>query len=127
MDFWRLWRHLCVCGWLSVSYLSDYSAKSICLVYTHVKLYFANRSGWNKLQEMIQFREKKLAHYHEIHRFNRDAGEILGRVKVKFESNSLVNRIHWMYSERGHVNNNILRSHGKISTLSPFTQCHSCL
>jgi spectrin beta len=41
------------------------------------------RSGWNKLQEMIQLRHTKLAGAHEIHRFNRDAREILGRLKDK--------------------------------------------
>lgn len=40
------------------------------------------RSGWNQLQELIQSRQKKLEGAHEIHKFSRDAREILGRLKV---------------------------------------------
>ena len=40
------------------------------------------RAGWNLLQDLIQSRTKKLSGAYEIHKFNRDAKEILGRVKV---------------------------------------------
>ena len=41
-----------------------------------------SRAGWNLLQDLIQSRNKKLAGAYEIHKFNRDAKEILGRVQV---------------------------------------------
>ena len=40
------------------------------------------REGWTKLQDTINARSRKLAGAYEIHKFNRDAKEIFGRVKV---------------------------------------------
>ena len=45
-------------------------------------LLYPCRSRWTALQEMIQSRNKKLSGAYEIHKFNRDAKELLGRVKV---------------------------------------------
>ena len=44
------------------------------------------REGWNTLQDALQTRAKKLAEASEIHKFNRDAKEILGRIKVNYYS-----------------------------------------
>ena len=40
------------------------------------------RTGWNFLQDLIQARTKKLSGAYEIHKFSRDAKEILTRIKV---------------------------------------------
>ena len=37
------------------------------------------------LQDLIQSRTKRLAGAHEIHKFNRDAKEILGRIQVRLK------------------------------------------
>lgn len=42
----------------------------------------SHREGWTKLQDTIQARSRKLGGAYEIHKFNRDAKEIFGRVKV---------------------------------------------
>jgi hypothetical protein len=46
-------------------------------------LFSSPRTGWNLLQDLIQARTKKLAGAYEIHKFNRDAKEILARIKVR--------------------------------------------
>ena len=56
------------------------------------------RSGWNLLQELIQSRQKKLAAAYEIHRFNRDARESLGRLKVRDHSFSDSDNNSYAYS-----------------------------
>ena len=45
--------------------------------------HFIGRTGWNLLQDLIQARTKKLAGAYEIHKFSRDAKEILTRIKVR--------------------------------------------
>ncbi len=42
------------------------------------------RTGWNLLQDLIQSRTKKLTGAYEIHKFNRDAREILAKIKVSY-------------------------------------------
>jgi spectrin beta len=41
------------------------------------------RAGFNLLQDQIATRSKKLAGAHEIHKYKRDAGELLGRIQEK--------------------------------------------
>eukprot|EP00118_Oscarella_pearsei_P018140 m.184464 g.184464 ORF g.184464 m.184464 type:complete len:3710 (+) comp39319_c1_seq2:34-11163(+) len=41
------------------------------------------KAGWNTLQGMIATRTKKLAGAGEIHKFRRDAGEVMGRIQEK--------------------------------------------
>ena len=41
------------------------------------------RQEWMKLQDFIATRSKNLAGAYEIHKFNSDAKEILGRIQVK--------------------------------------------
>ena len=53
------------------------------LMHFVTKCYWVSRAGWNLLQDLIQSRTKKLSGAYEIHKFNRDAKEILGRVKVR--------------------------------------------
>ena len=54
------------------------------LLHDHFKLYysFCTRAGWTLLQDLILSRSKKLSGAYEIHKFNRDAKEILGRLQV---------------------------------------------
>ena len=56
-----------------------------------IKCYWISRAGWNLLQDLIQSRTKKLSGAYEIHKFNRDAKEILGRVKVRMRLESTRN------------------------------------
>ncbi len=58
------------------------SVKLITIWDTYVHKLSSNRTGWNLLQDLIQARTKKLAGAYEIHKFNRDAKEILTRIKV---------------------------------------------
>ena len=41
------------------------------------------REGWSSLQDAIQTKSKKLAGAYEVHKFIRDAQEILMRIKEK--------------------------------------------
>ena len=48
-----------------------------CMHYHHV-----HRQEWMRLQDLIATRSKSLAGAYEIHKFNNDAKEILGRIQV---------------------------------------------
>jgi spectrin beta len=41
------------------------------------------RAAWSLLLDYIETRERKLTAAEEIHRFNRDAAEMLGRIQVR--------------------------------------------
>ena len=45
--------------------------------------FFSHRTGWNTLQDMIQTRTKRLAGAYEIHKFSRDAKDLLARIHVR--------------------------------------------
>lgn len=47
------------------------------------------RERWVTLQDVLQSRAKKLSGAAEVHKFNRDAKDILSRIKVLFYSPSL--------------------------------------
>lgn len=55
-------------------------------MHTYPSILHVRRAGWNLLQDLMHARKKKLAAAHEIHKFNRDAKEVKGRVITKENS-----------------------------------------
>ena len=51
-------------------------------IYTVRMCYASYRQSWMMLQDLIATRSKDLAGAYEIHKFNNDANEILGRIQV---------------------------------------------
>ena len=51
-------------------------------VYLHTCICLSNRQEWMRLQDLIATRSKNLAGAYDIHKFNSDAKEILGRIQV---------------------------------------------
>lgn len=54
----------------------------VCTYYT-LCIYAYCRQEWMKLQDLIATRSKNLAGAYDIHKFNSDAKEILGRIQVR--------------------------------------------
>ena len=59
-----------------------YVCAYVCVYVYPIIIYLYCRQEWMKLQDLIATRSKNLAGAYDIHKFNSDAKEILGRIQV---------------------------------------------
>lgn len=63
-------------------YVCAYICAYVCVYVNPIIMYLCCRQEWMKLQDLIATRSKNLAGAYDIHKFNSDAKEILGRIQV---------------------------------------------